>query len=334
MENRDKNSISETLDDTQNDTIENQLERQEKSAEVTETTESIQDKENSKPKSLLQTIKEIDERDRQEEILREQKIQAYHEKQREEYSKKIQQDKIELIKLKQGVIDHSDTIYEVHEEAPVLTFPQKISNFFYHNMWWLWIAIFLCVVAGILIYDTVTTPKPDAVVLMFTNNEELYDTYQDMADYFEQFVDDNNGDDVSTVSIYYIPLNIDENDRLFTSYMAKFSGEMQSATSMIVLADASCDERLYPKDILYDLTDDFGEYDNVNGYGYYLKNTNFAEEIHYDGTIPDDLYIGIRKVQKVFDSQEKMQKNFDVALEFLNRLIDYQENGEGVENIG
>ena len=314
-----KKDISKNVGDNQSDTTQDNQEEQKKEV---------------KAKSLLETIKEIDEQERQDEILREHQIQAEHEKEREDYSKKVQQDKIELIKLKQGVIDHSDSIYEVHEEAPVLTFPQKISNFFYHNMWWLWIVVFISIVAGILIYQTVTTPKPDAIVLMFTYNDELSEYYQQIQDYFENFVDDNNGDDISTVNVYYIPLSIDENDKLFTSYMAKFSGEMQCADSMIVLADSSCDERLFPNDVLYDLSNDFGQYSDVKDYGYYLSDTNFAEEIGYDGTIPDDLYIGIRKVQKVFDSSEKMQKNFDVALNFMDRLINYQENGEGVDNIG
>lgn len=322
MENDNDKSISQNLDDTQNDIIETQQEK---------CTENI---ENQKTKSLLETIKEIDEKERLAEIEREKKLQAYYEKERDEYSKKVQQDKIELIKLKQGVIDHSDTICEVHEEKRVLTFSEKVSNFFYHNLWWLWIVAFIAFVVGILVYQAVTTPKPDAVVLMFTYDDELYDSYPQMADYFEQFVDDNNGDGVSTVNIYYIPLAIDESDRLFTSYMAKFSGEMQSSSSMIVLADSSCDERLYPKDVLYNLSKDFEDYEHVVDYGYYLKDTDFAKEIGYNGTISDDLYLGIRKVQKVFDSQEKMQKNFDIAFEFLTRLIDYQENDREVENIG
>lgn len=284
-------------------------------------------------KSLFEMAKDIEEKERIREAELERKAIEQHEKERDDYAKKLQQDKIELIKLKQGTINHSETIHEIHEETPVLTFPQKVSNFFYHNIWWLWIVIFITLVAGIIIYDTVTTPKPDATVLMFITNEELGNYYyENIGDYFEQFIEDNNNDGKSTVSIYYIPLNIDENDRLFTSYMAKFSGEMQSANSLIVLADDSCDERLFPKDILYDLTNDFGEYENVDGYKYYLKDTSFAETIGYDGILGDDVYIGIRKVQKVFDSSEKMQKNFDIALELFNNLITYEE--KGVMNIG
>jgi hypothetical protein len=293
-------------------------------------------KEPKKEKSLFEMAKEIEEKERIHEAELERQELEHREKEREDYAKQLQQDKIELIKLKQGTIDHSDTIHEIHEEAPVLTVPQKIYNFFYHNMWWLWIVAFVLLVAGIITYDIVTTPKPDATVLMFTTDDEIGDYYyQYVAEYFEQFIEDNNGDGVSTVSVYYIPLNTDSSDKLYTSYMVKFSGEMQSANSMLVLADDSCDDQFKPKETLYDLTDDFGQYEDVDKYKYYLKNSSlqeYLEENGYTGTLPDSLYLGIRKVQQVFDSSEKMQKNFDIAFELFNNLIDYEE--EGIMNIG
>lgn len=285
-----------------------------------------------KEKSLFEMAKEIEEKEHQRELELERQAQEQYEKERENYAKKLQQDKIELIKLKQGAIDHSDTIHEIHEEAPVLTFPQKISNFFYHNIWWLWIVAFMVIVASFIIHEMVTTPKADATVLMLITNDELSYYTEQIGDYFEQFIEDNTGDGVSTVNIYYIPINISENDKLFTSYMAKYSGEMQSANSLLVIADDDCKERLFPDDILYDLSDDFGQYDSVEDYKYYLKDTSFQETIGYNGTIGDDVYIGIRKVQKVFDSAEKMQENFDIAYELINNLISYEE--EGVMNIG
>jgi hypothetical protein len=298
--------------------------------------ENTTPEEPKKEKSLFEMAKEIEEKERIHEAELERQELEHREKVREDYAKQLQQDKIELIKLKQGAIDHSDTIHEIHEEAPVLTVPQKIYNFFYHNMWWLWIVAFVLLVAGIITYDIVTTPKPDATVLMFTTDDEIGDYYyQYIADYFEQFIEDNNGDGVSTVSVYYIPLNTDSSDKLYTSYMVKFSGEMQSANSMLVLADDSCDDQFKPKETLYDLTDDFGQYEDVDKYKYYLKDSSlqeYLEENGYTGTLPDSLYLGIRKVQQVFDSSEKMQKNFDIAFELFNNLIDYEE--EGIMNIG
>lgn len=301
-----------------------------KSLDLENTTNTdIQPHENNtkKQKSLFDMAKEIEEKERKLEVEREQKAIAQHEKEREDYAKKLQQDKIELIRLKQGVIDHSDTIHEVHEEAPVLTFPQKISNFFYHNVWWLWIVVFILIIATYITYGIVTTPKADATVLFFVTNDELSNYTEQMSEYFEQFVDDNTGDGISTVNVYYIPVATDSNDVNYTSYMAKFSGEMQSANSLIVIADDSCEEILKPNEVLYKLSKDFKDNENIDGYKYYLKDTDFAQQIGYEGTISDDMYIGIRKVQQVYDSSKKMEENFEVAYEFIERFITYQEEG-------
>jgi len=317
------------LQKNQKDIISQDDDKESKELENTTDIESEPNEDTSKKqKSLFNMAKEIEEKERQLEVERERKGIEQHEKEREDYAKKLQQDKIELIRLKQGVIDHSDTIHEVHEEASVLTFPQKISNFFYHNAWWLWIAIFLLIIATYITYGIVTTPKADATVLLFVTNDELSNYTEQMSDYFEQFVDDNTGDEVSTVNVYYIPVATDSNDVNYTSYMAKFSGEMQSANSLIVIADDSCEEILKPSEVLYKLSKDFEDIDNIDGYKYYLKDTDFAQQIGYEGTISDDMYIGIRKVQQVYDSSKKMEENFEVAYEFIERFITYQEEGE------
>ena len=90
-----------------------------------------------KGKSLIETMREIDAKEAQKEAEaeeRRQEILAEREKkEKEAYAKKIQQDRIELMRLKQGIITESDTIYEEKEEKPKLSFWKKISNFLYHN---------------------------------------------------------------------------------------------------------------------------------------------------------------------------------------------------------
>ena len=69
-----------------------------------------------KPKSFLETVREIDEKERQ----REEEIEAKRQKILEErkkkeqaaYDKKIQEERIELMRLKQGLITESETIHE------------------------------------------------------------------------------------------------------------------------------------------------------------------------------------------------------------------------------
>lgn len=294
----------------------------------TENTDVPEAKKPTKQKSLFDMAKEVEEKERIREAELERQANAQHERDREDYAKQLQQDRIELIKLKQGAIDYSETIHEVHEEAPVLTFPQKVSNFFYHNAWWLWVVLLLALVVSYITYDVVTTPKPDATVLVLVTDYELGETCSEkVSEYFEQFIEDQNGDGVSTVNVYYIPINTSETDQLYTSYMVKYSGEMQSANSMLVIADEECKDRLLPNETLYDLSQDFEDCPNVQKYRYYLDGTSFAEAIGYEGTLGSDVYLGVRKVQKVFDSEEEMQENFDVAMELVTNLISY-ENGD------
>ena len=77
-----------------------------------------------KGKSLIETMREIDAKEAQKEAEaeeRRQEILAEREKkEKEAYAKKIQQDRIELMRLKQGIITESDTIYEEKEEKPKL----------------------------------------------------------------------------------------------------------------------------------------------------------------------------------------------------------------------
>ena len=102
---------------------------------------STDDTKKKKGKSILETIREIDEKEAQREAEEEARIRAIRaereRREKEEYAKKIQQERIELIRLKQGIITESDTIHEEKEEKPKLPFWKKVGNFFYHNKWWL-----------------------------------------------------------------------------------------------------------------------------------------------------------------------------------------------------
>lgn len=290
--------------------------------------ETNEEDSNGDQKSLLDRAKEIEAKERLHELELENRQCEAHEREREDYAKKLQQDKIELIRLKQGIIDQSETIHEEHEVERELSFKERVYNFFYHNIWWLWIVAFVLVVVTYITYSIVTTPKPDTVVLMFVTDDELYSHSDSIAEYFEQFAEDVNQDGECLVKVYYIPLGLDPNDINYTSYMAKFTGEMQSANSMIVIADSSCDELLKPESTLYDLSNDFPNVENVKDYGYYLNDTDFAEYIGYEGTLEDDIYLGIRKVQKVYDSEETMQENFDIAISLFTKLLMYNESGD------
>ena len=81
-----------------------------------ETTAPTGKKKKEKGKSFLETMREIDAKEQQQEEAREAAMQAQlaeqEKREKEAYEKKIQQDRIELIRLKQCVITESDRIAE------------------------------------------------------------------------------------------------------------------------------------------------------------------------------------------------------------------------------
>ena len=94
-------------------------------------------KKKEKGKSFLETMREIDAKEQQQEEAREAAMQAQlaeqEKREKEAYEKKIQQDRIELIRLKQGVITESDRIAEEHPEKKKMPLGKRISNFFYQD---------------------------------------------------------------------------------------------------------------------------------------------------------------------------------------------------------
>ncbi len=280
-----------------------------------------------KGKSLLETMREIDEK----EAAREQKLVEEQEelelkkekKEREEYEKQIQQDKIELIRLKQGVITESETIHEEKEEKIKLSFWKKISNFFYHSKWWLPITAIIVAIFAFLVYDYFSREKADLIVMLLTDDDQMQTHTEELELYIEQFVDDENGDGKIHVDIYPIPVNDDIGAMdYYTGNMTKLSTEMQLADSILILTDAKANEIILADQTLENLEDIYPDEDLVRGVGYYVRHTDFATKIDYEGSVPRDLCFSLRTPIKTYDSLEEMQENYDIAKKVLDRIME------------
>ncbi len=280
---------------------------------------------NDKKQGIFETVRQVDA---QEKLKKEKALEESvkkEEKQREEYGKTLAEEKIELLKLKQGVIDDSEKLDLSPETKKKYTLWQKIKNFIYHSKWWLGIASFLALVAGFLIYDTLTTTKADQMIMFLCDNTELYACFDQMTEYFDSIAEDYNDDGKVYADVLYIPIANDpqaDNVGLYESNLTKLSAEFQMGQTMLIIADSKSDDLTVPHETLVNLEEMFPDNPNVKGYGYYLKGTKFAEVIGYEGEITDDMYIGVRKVTKTLTSEEDTKENYDHALETLEKLMD------------
>lgn len=156
------------------------------------------EKEKATEKSVFEVVREQQKQKRHEQLKFEsemtEKIADEQAKKRQEYEKQLRDEKIELIRMKQGVVEESSIIpTDVEEVREKLTLGGKISNFFYHNKWWLGIGTLLLIIAGFLVYDLATKKNPDVIVLMFEDNDEIGRNL-DLNNYVLQFCEDFNGD--------------------------------------------------------------------------------------------------------------------------------------------
>lgn len=285
-------------------------------------------KKKNKTKSFLETVREIDEKERkrEEEIeaKRQKILEERRKKEQEAYDKKIREERIELMRLKQGVITESETLHEENEEKKKLSLWKKLTNFLYHNKWWLVITVFLVGTFGYMAVDLLTTVHPDMIVMVLTDDPTLQQTNDYLSKYFEQYIDDVNGDGKVYVDVYSIPVDDDISiNEYYNGNMTKLSSQFQMADSIMVITDAVANKTILADETLVDMEELFPDNKNVHGKGFYIRNTDFMDKVGYTGVVLDrDIYIGLRKPIKTMDSLKEMQENYDIAFNVLQKVID------------
>ncbi len=280
-------------------------------------------------KSLFNQAREIDRKEKLEKEKKQreemQKQLEEEEKQREEYAEKLQQDKINLLKAKQNNEDNS---LNEKTEKKNYTIKQKISNFFYHNKWWLGIGCFFSFVLCYVIYDVATAVKPDMTIMLLANDEKLYQRTVQIQNYFGQYVGDRNEDGEVRINILYMPIS----DYLYNNqaevYMAsntQLNAMLQTDESLIVIADEESSAILWNDELLLGLEKYYPDNEKVKETGFYISDTDFASKIEYDTTdsdIEDDVYIGIRKVEKGASYENSMREKFNEDFKILKQIIE------------
>lgn len=299
----------------------------------------MKDNQNNKPisdddekldikKSVFQVNKEMQQK-RQEELeakqaeLERQHAQREKEKQ-EAYEKKLLDEKIELMRLKQGIIEESETIHEEKEEEIKLTFGKKISNFFYHNKWWLGLAVFFVFLGSYLIYDIVTKPRPDMVILMLCDNAAVGNSVY-LEEYFTEFGEDSNKNGKTEVAVYYIPYGDDDYANYQNGVTNKLTTYLNNDEGIMIIGNEKTitDLIVTPEESLIDLSTLYPDNPHVDKYFFYLKDTDFAEKIGVPKSyITDDMFFALRKPKDVMDaSQAEMQETYDKDIATINRII-------------
>lgn len=245
-----------------------------------------------------------------------------------------QDDKRELLKLKQGLIDESEVIKE--EEKPEyekLTGKKKIENFIYHYKWHVIFIAFFVAVAGFLIYDIVAKERGDVRVLILTKDKEIASPIQyktkDFELAFEKYCPDFDDNGYIHVDTYNIDLSDNGQYDYMMASVTKATSEIQFGEAQLFVVDtpALTDITNGDTSTLINIEELYPDCPEADGIFYKLKDTDFAYMCNYVEACPDDLYIVVRKVTDLTQNKERAEKANERALILLDNIINGKFDG-------
>lgn len=241
-----------------------------------------------------------------------------------------QDDKRELLKLKQGLIEESETIKEEKAEKTKLSPMKKIENFFYHYKLCLIAGVFIALVVGFLAYDLLSRENADVRILYMSSDWELSQQLSakqkkvELA--LEQYCPDYDNDGNVHCEIFYIDRSGNADAQYEMAFQAKLYGEYSSGVANMYITDKATIEEICGEEDVYSMFTDLSALypleENIDGIYYKLKDTDFARLCGWDMSCPDDLYIVVRTVNGGMTSNAEEKKiNNAHALTLLDNII-------------
>lgn len=277
------------------------------------------------PKEDIEFERELREREQQEDAERQRLLEEkkeQEEKNRAEYEKQLQDKKIELMKLRQGVIESSDVVKEVHEEAPKQTALQKVSNAWYRSKWLILFVIAMVIIVAYITYDMVTADVPDLTVLVVSSDPGFYYRTEEIQSFFEDYCGDKNGDGETHVMIYNISTDYSDPNTA-TASQAQLMSQLQTGENVLVLSDQPTDF------IMKDLREEYPGDERITELGL-LINCEFTREKLKWEAMPEGVYLGVRQPARLLStSEETMEENVREVMPVFERIReDVEKSGE------
>lgn len=199
---------------------------------------------------------------------------------------KAQDDFIALKKMRAGEMDPGPKPSE--EAVMPMTIRQKIANFFYHYKLAVIIGSFLAVVFIILMVDLIQRPDYDSKVVVFSYDSSYSAFNQQIADYFEQYYTDVNGN--GKVQIASIDCSYDKRE--------EGEGKNSKLTQLHSMVSVEADALIYLMD-----EESIKHFDNLETELFKMENAvmlpdSFYEYIETEGLITPEtkLFAVMREV--------------------------------------
>ncbi|MBQ9384383.1 MAG: hypothetical protein IJT87_09105 [Ruminiclostridium sp.] len=239
-----------------------------------------------------------------------------------------QDDKRELLKLKQGIIDESESVIH-EEEKPVydLHGRKKAENFWYHNKWYVIAGVFFAAALTFMLVTTLGKKQGDIRVMVVTKNKEIsanvtYKT-QEFEEAFELYCRDYDDSGYVHVDIYSADLSENADPQYMLAGVTKVTSEILFGETQMFIVDREGAEAITNGDLtqFVDLSALYPDIEFTEGRLYKIKGTPFAQNCQYYEACPDDLYIAVHNATEQDENHARSIPAKAKALETLDNII-------------
>ncbi|MCL2078070.1 MAG: hypothetical protein FWH08_06680 [Oscillospiraceae bacterium] len=237
-------------------------------------------------------------------------------------------DKRELLKLKQGLIEDSEIIHKEEREKVKLHGKKWVENFFYHHKVAIFVVLFLTLLGTLFIIEAVTKKRADIDFLFVTSTREanilMHDYNYIIGEAIGLFCPDfdNNG----YVYAQSFPVNLfeDSDANMIITNQTKLFGEIQMGTSRLILADRRAFEIIIGiehsfEDVFVNLSRLYPYNDNITDSVFFeVRGSEFATVAGIEEIVPDDMYFAVLSVNL---EKDKARQAHERALAVLDNIV-------------
>lgn len=241
------------------------------------------------------------------------------------------QEKIELLKMKQGLIEESEVIPESgYVKMTELHGWEKFKNFFYRNKAFIFIGTFLVVIIGVCVGQIIFRERDDLHVIIVASSEdsELGWRYNDFEKALEQYCPDFDGNGKIHVSVNYMNRSVagEVLSEMEQINAQRLTAELTSAKAQLIIADEDFVEWMIndrgSEHFFLTQTDKCSEdmlYKNV---GVRANETQLTETIHWE-KCPDEVILLVREeLNNGTGSVKRNAQNRERAQIVLQNILD------------
>lgn len=248
-------------------------------------------------------------------------------------------ERVELLKMKQGLIEESEAIPEtgyVKMDKP--RGRARISNFFYRNKWYVGMAVFFAVIFAVGIVQLATKEKPDLYVLAVAcaKDSEMSWRAKSIELALERYCPDFDGNGKVHVSVHFIDRTHykDPTSQYDMAQDQKFSAEFLTAEAQLFLTDETFIDWMFTgeeaeeesamklDEVFLRQTDRCSEDALYDSCGVRLSKTEFAKEANWSSCPDSVMFFVRREIQNGVADPEKTAVSRERALAVLQNILD------------